>query len=245
MTAPIHIKTEQTTPDFLNDFPAPKNTKSYLGIPHSYLFELARDVGESAGFEYISADITMKKEGNRAFMKLFFYAEGSPKYFFVGVRSTYDKSARVGLASGAAVQVCSNLCIFGDDMVILRKHTPNALRDLDVLAERMKLKAKTRFDTILKFCDDTKETPVTPDQGKMIIGAALGNGILTHGMYKESMDHWINPPFLEFEAEQNLWGVYNALTFGAHKAPINQKLSVNAAVSEYINNVMSKKIVLL
>jgi hypothetical protein len=232
-------------PEDLLQFPAPESTKSYLGISHSYLFDMAQNIGIEAGFDYKSCHIEMREDGKRAFMKLFFEQPNSIYPFFIGVRSTYDKSARVALASGASVMVCSNLCVFGDDMVIVRKHTPNALTDLDNLATRMKLKAKDRYDEVLNFCNDIKDVPVSDEQGRMIIGASLGKGILTHGVYKDAMKHWYAPPFEEFENEKNLWGVYNAMTYGAHKAPVNQKLQVNVAISDFIKKVMDKEKVLL
>ena len=100
------------------------------------------DIGTDAGFEYKSSRITISNEGKRAFMKLLFNAEYEDRNFFVGVRSTYDKSARVAFASGASVMVCSNLCVHGSDMVIMRKHTPNAMRDLKEMAMNMRFKAR-------------------------------------------------------------------------------------------------------
>jgi hypothetical protein len=229
----------------LVDFPAPESTDTYLGISHQYIYDMAKKVGIDAGFSYEKSNITMTREGNRAFMRLFFRDQHSDKYFFVGGRSTYDKSARVALASGVSVAVCSNLCIFGSDMVIVRKHTPNALTDLSELVAKMTTKAKSSYYDIIEFGQKIQKIPVTKNQGKLIIGAGLGTGILTHGAYLQAMQHWANPPFDEFKKEVNLWGVYNALTWGAHKMPMLKRMSASADISDFVNCISQKSLVLL
>lgn len=238
-------ETFQIEPMELKDFPAPPSTETYLGIPHSKLFDIAMQIGTEAGFEYKSSTITIANEGKRAFMRLLFNAEYADRNFFIGVRSTYDKSARVAFASGAQVMVCSNLCVSGSDMVILRKHTPNALIDLEEMAQNMKLKAKDRYYEMIEFENVIKKIHVAPEQGNMIIGATLGSGIIPHGAYLEAIKHWKKPPFKEFEKENNLWGVYNALTWGAHRLPVNKKLSVNADITDFVSSVSNKTKVLL
>ena len=47
--------------------------------------------------------------------------------FSVAVRSTYDRSAGLGIATGA-VFICSNLMISGSDVTIMRAHKGSVQR---------------------------------------------------------------------------------------------------------------------
>jgi len=238
-------KIEQITIEELLDIPEPLSTKSYLGIPHSYVYEKARGIGDDAGFTFEKSQIEVSRDRRRAFIKLFFTQEGCDEYFFIGARSTYDKSARVAFACGASVMVCSNLCIYGSDMIVMRKHTLNAIQDIEEQVITMTGNARETFERICAFGKDIKKVNIPADQGKMIIGASLGRGIIPHNTFLQAMSHWENAPFEEFKGDRTLWGVYNALTYGTHGLPVNKSMDTNAAITGFIESVYKKQIVLV
>jgi len=221
----------------LPEYPEPPTTETYLGISHEYIYQMALSIGTDAGFSFTHDNIKISHEGKRCFMVLYFKHPSVEEPFMVAARSCYDKSASVALASGMYVLCCANLCISGGDMTIVRKHTLNALSDLGQLSLSMTKSAMSRFFRMRVFQKDIQNYKLEDDQGKMIIGAALGKGIINHGTFLTAMKHWKEPPYKEFVEEKNLWGVYNALTYGCHKLTLNNQIPTNAAITEYIKQI--------
>jgi len=227
----------------LDDYQPPPSTDTYLGIGHRYLYDAAQSIGEDLGFRLIKNNIEITNKGNRAFISLFFDTGLANLPFMVGVRSCYDKSAKVAIVSGAGIMVCSNLCAWGD-MMVFRKHTPNAKDDLKNLIENMKSQAVPRYRSAIHWSNETKKRDLTDTQGKKIIGSALATGLVPHRAFLQAMEHWEKPPFIEFVGERNLWGVYNALTYGVHLTPTNSRLQTAINVTNYIKDIQERNALL-
>tara|TARA_R100000406_G_scaffold93784_1_gene84508 strand:- start:1224 stop:1946 length:723 start_codon:yes stop_codon:yes gene_type:complete len=222
----------------------PPSTDTYKSISHRYLYDTAQSMGEDLGFKLIQNNIKTTKNGQRAFITLFFDTGKGDHPFMMGVRSCYDKSRSVAFVSGAGVYICSNLCVHGE-MMLFRKHTPNAIRDLDILVDKMKQQALVRYLSAIKWIKDIKTVNITDRQGSMIVGSALGSNIIPHRSYLKAMEHWKKPPFKEFEGDKTLWGVYNALTYGAHLDSVANGIRTATNITKFISDIKDRNLALV
>jgi hypothetical protein len=235
--------------EFLDSLDPAPQTPTYGGVDHKDVYDLAKEIGESAGYNFIDDRIELTKEGQRAFMTLHFesFLPGMQGYrYAIALRSTYDKSASLAAASGPAIAICSNLQIWGEDVNIFRKHTKYITNDLGDMFEKVYQSGKTRFEERIKALEEMKETDLTHRQGRLLIGCARGLGVLGGKTTKVAFDHWTESPFEEFNAERNLFGLHNALTWAAHTERPATKFNFHKKINEFIKiiDVQEDKLIL-
>ena len=228
-----------TNNEILASLPTPVSTETYCGIPHKQLFDLSMEVSQEFGLIHMRDRIEVTHQGQRAYMVQFFEAfEGHP--LAIGLRSTYDKSASVAIAGGPSVAICSNQSIHGEDITLFRKHTKNAEQELGDLFREAFTASTARYDERIKWLLDLKTMEVTQQQGLMIIGAMGATNVIEHGSVKKARNHWLNPPFEEFDGENNLYGGQNALTWAFHDVRPAKKLETHKKMNEFIDRVSIK-----
>jgi len=220
--------------------PQPETTDTYLGIHHKTLYDLAMEVSQEHSLVHLNDRIEVTQEGQRAYMVLFFEAiAGYP--LAIGLRSTYDRSASVAIAGGPSVAVCSNQSIHGEDITRFRKHTKNAMPELGDIFREAFTACTSKYDDRMKWLLDLKETKLNRQQGLMVIGAMSSTNVIEHQSAKKAMQHWTAPPFEEFDGENNLYGVQNALTWAFHSVRPQKKLEAHKRMNEFIDRVSIKE----
>jgi hypothetical protein len=226
--------------DFLlNLEPAPQ-TKTYGGVDHHKVYDLAKEIAVGAGLNFIKDRIEVTKQGKRAYMQLHFenFLPGFSEFTYtVGIRSTYDKSASLAFASGPAVFICSNQQIHGEDVTVHRKHSKYIMNDIGDLMEQVVASGKERYESRINHLNAMRSTDLTTKQGQLIIGCARGLGLLGSKTTKSAMDHWMQPPFEEFRGENNMFGLHNALTWAAHTERPSRKLEFHKSMNEFMDTV--------
>ena len=222
----------------LRALPKAPQTKSYGGFDHDRAYDLALEIATGQGLNLAKQRLEITKAGQRAFMQLSFEHALFPDYLFsVGLRSTYDKSASLAIAAGPAVAVCNNLCIWGSDVTLFRKHTKYIENDIGDLFESAFEEGQKRIDQRIKWMEALKETKLSKEQGQMLIGAAVFTGVTRHNVATKAMQHWEEPPFEFFEGEDNMFGLQNALTWAAHSERPEKKLGMHQRTSDFIKRV--------
>ena len=135
----------------------------------------------------------------------------------IGFRTSYDKTLSNTVAIGGSVFVCANLMIQGNIMV-MRKHTPNVIADMEVMLEDAFVQAPVYFDTAL----ETKEKYVTKnlntDDGYRMLGYLYGHGILSPRQLTTAKNEWTNPTHSQ-HGNNTVWTCYNACTEALKTAP--------------------------
>ncbi|GAF79398.1 unnamed protein product, partial [marine sediment metagenome] len=198
----------------LRDFPMPDPTPTYVPLGHYDLAINVRKVADDfllpKGYTFLKEEYGTAKDGNRMFGLLTFKNGGEDLGFLVGFRNSYDKSMAAGIACGAQVFVCDNLC-FSGEITVLKKHTKNIKEELfDELIVAMHRSADN-FHEIQESLGRYKSIGLTDDDGYRMIGLLLGRAILTPTMANAALRAWRAPEYKEFE-ERNVYSLYSAVT---------------------------------
>jgi len=130
--------------------------------------------------------------------------------FMVGLRNSYDKSMSAGIAIGAKVFVCDNLC-FSGDITIMRKHTGNAFDELTDQIISILFKNKHMHKQISEQVDKLKEISCNTNDGFHLMGELFGKGVITPTQISLTKKEWIKPKHEEFRP-RNMWSFYNSVT---------------------------------
>ena len=190
------------------------------------------------GFVHLRDQLEITHAGNRAFMNIQFQMDDSSMPFSVAARSTYDRSASVGIATGASVFICSNLMISGSDTTIMRQHRGTIIEDLDDMLNTAFGSGMDRYKKKLIWKDELKEIGITEKQGRYLLAMANLDGILNKQAYGSAEEHWVDAPFAEFRNDRTLWGLYNSMTWGSHKVRPASKLETHKGIVDFTEQIV-------
>lgn len=238
MTLLLHCGSNQATVSDLNAVPLPAETDTYMPLPHVKLVEMVETIfGDSLKAKMVKLQLGLNRNGGQLFGVASFDVDlpiktdtevlveryGSERLqrmrqvakhgIAVGFRNSYDKSMSAGVAVGARVFVCDNLCFSGEAVTILRKHTSLIVPSLTRMLGEAASKARVQYgdvDTDFRLmaatqCDDTRAFS--------FFGRAYGQGLIRSQQFTRAIEAWKNPTHEEF-AEPTLWRLYNAGTEG-------------------------------
>lgn len=96
-----------------------------------------------------------------------------------GLRQSYNKTLSMGLAVGAQVLVCDNLCFSGDAFKVLRKNTLNVWRDFQAMVAIQMKMAFAHYDSVKADMAILKDTPCNVRRGYSFLGVMVGEGLMT------------------------------------------------------------------
>lgn len=221
----------------LKEFSAPPTTNTYKAVPHIDIYNNIMEQAKNLGFEHMRDQIEVTHGGDRAFMNIQFHTADPTLPFSVAARSTYDRSASLGLATGASVFICANLMISGSDTTIMRRHRGTIQEDLTSLIATAFAAGEDNYKSKVAWRELLKETGVTERQGEYLLAMANVEGALNKLAHKQARDHWLSAPFAEFQEDRSLWGLYNAMTWGAHKVRPDAKLETHSAIVDFTETI--------
>jgi hypothetical protein len=194
---------------------APEKTDSYMPVRNGQFVDVVR-----AAFEGIGWKLDFEAYGLTCKDQRFFFTHryvqvgvepGSQEHAVaVGGRNSYDRSIAAGLAIGANVFVCDNLCFSGSDFAVLRRHTTNVWRDLEELVNKAAATAVTRHARLGAELNLLKEIEVNDNRAYELFGLALGHEIVAPTQINAALRDWKQPRHPEF-ADRNLWSWYNSV----------------------------------
>jgi hypothetical protein len=193
---------------------APDKTDSYMPVKNGQFVDTVRAAFEALGWalDYEAYGLTCKDQ--RFFFTHRYVQKNSPDgsehAVAVGGRNSYDRSIAAGLAIGANVFVCDNLCFSGDDFAVLRRHTSNVWRDLAELVKKAAATAETRHARLGAELHLLKEVGISDDRAYELFGLALGHEVVAPTQINAALRDWKEPRHPEF-ADRNLWSWYNAV----------------------------------
>ena len=222
----------------LENIEIPESTKTFQPVPHHQAYDLALEIASKSGLNFMNDRIEITKGGLRSFMLLMFEWPGVNGYqYCIGLRGCNDKSSSFACSSGPNVEICSNQIIHGSDINIVRKHSKYILNDIGDMFETAITAGKENFLNRVNWLEEFKKEKVTHQQGQMVIGAAAALGIIPRNIAIKAQQHWIQPPFEEFDGENNLYGVHNALTWGMHKHRPQGKMEAHKKINNFFNRI--------
>ena len=205
----------------LRDVEMPQETESYIPVSHYdmafNIHKVAHDLITPKGYIFVKEQYGLAREGQRMF-GVFQYKNGQPDIgMAIGFRNSYDKSMSAGLAIGAQVFVCDNLCFHGD-IVVMRKHTKNILEDFQSELIQAVYKSLGNFDLVVNSMNRMKTIDITDDDAYKAVGLLAGHEVLTSTEINETFRQWRKPSYEAFQG-RTLYSLYNAATCALRDAP--------------------------
>ena len=190
----------------------PVATESWYPLAHHALLEGVEKTLRRSGLEVVNESHLLAHEGDRYFGLLQVASEQEGDYSLVlGLRNAHDKSIVVGLAVGSGVHVCSNLA-FSSEIVIERKHTRFANRDMPTLIES----AVGRLGDLRRSQDMRiqayKRSELSDAQAHDLIVQALDARIVPVTRIPDVLHEWRNPRHPEFTKSKSAWRLMNSFT---------------------------------
>ena len=174
---------------------------------------LHETVERRLGLELTHEEFALNKSGTQLFHVARFDHGTDEAGLAIGLRQSYDKSLALGVAAGAQVFVCDNLCFSGSDFRVMRKNTTNVWEDFRALIRAQVAHSLGAFDAMQVDFDKLKSVPCNLRRGFAYLGVLQGEGILKPNQATVAYSDWREARHEEF-ADRNLWGLYNAVTEG-------------------------------
>lgn len=204
-------KCDSVTRPALSGIVLPEATKSYQPIGHDYLVDVTEDCLAEIGFRFGPQHHGLSHDGQRYFGVVELICE-TPAVDFsltVGLRNSLDKRFSAGVAFGAHVFVCANLC-FSGEQTIGRKHTVNIMRDLPNLIfaavgglKSMQHNQERRF----QFYQDAKLGDTMADH---LIVEMLRRKVINTQRVEKVVQEWDEPSY--DHGGRTVWRLFNAVT---------------------------------
>ena len=214
----LHCGGEIATLEQIAAAPVPEATDSYCPISHiDFVHMLDESTRRHFGTDTeITSTYGLTRDGARMFGVVDIKMESGQHCLSIGVRNSLDKKFSAGVALGAKVFVCDNLCFSSSGINVFRKHTPNIVRDLRPMIDNAITLSTDEYRVISESWEAMKEIPVSLDMGYKGIGLAQGHGVLTPTQASVAFQEWQQPSHEEFE-DRNAFCLYQAFTEAAKK----------------------------
>ena len=160
--------------------PVPTQTDSYRPVPYGQAITFLREaIASELNMPIASERYGLNTEGKQLFA-MARLDTGNPDFVLsIGLRQSYNKSLPLGVAVGANVLVCDNLCFSGDAFTVVRKNTVNVWRDFVSLVTRQVAGALAHFGRMEADIQTMRGFGCTERQGYALLGIAQGNELLT------------------------------------------------------------------
>jgi hypothetical protein len=206
----------QATYGQLEKVPLPERTASYEPVPHVELVDGIVDNFGQFGLEVDDMNFGLAREGQRLFGVISFRGEGNLRQS-VGLRNSYDRSMSVGIATGARVFVCDNMCFSGDSFYKLHKHTKNVHTALAEMLKKGAAACGMDFALLVEELEKLRDVELDDDKAYALLGTLYGRGGLTPTQFTAAAREWKTPSNDEFKGK-DLWSWYNAANTALKKS---------------------------
>tara|TARA_R100000808_G_C2141273_1_gene149057 strand:- start:977 stop:1825 length:849 start_codon:yes stop_codon:yes gene_type:complete len=219
--------------------PMPEATKSYKPVSNGELINWLHHQIDSylPGVGIRQEKYGLSRKDQQMFGVITLDMGESQKGLAIGVRNSYDKSLSIGVAMGAQVFVCDNLCFSGDDLTFMRKHTLNAEGDVKSKIGAVLQRSEVVYQRIGRECEAMKGIGVDLNRGYELIGIAGGHGVITSHQQNIVYRDWRTPRHEDF-AERNLWSLYNCFTEGLKKGPAGGIMDRHAEAHQFFRGLI-------
>ena len=166
MALVLHCGANKCTLDELNAVATPLRTHSYTPVGYGELVSyVKRQCFENYDWTLESEAYGVKPDGSRFFGVMTFDTGSEEHGLSIGLRSSHDKSMSVGVASGAQVFVCDNLCFSGNNVRYLRRHTRNVWQGVRQKVQLALEAAASEYEDLSADFETFKGIGIDQDRG--------------------------------------------------------------------------------
>lgn len=233
----LHCGSETVTRAQVEAVPVPEATRSWHPVAYAdaigYLHE---QTDRQLGLPIVKEQFGLNKAGDQMFGLLTLGTDRKDNGLSIGIRQSYNKSLALGVAVGAQVFVCDNLCFSGSAFKVVRKNTTHVQRDFEMLLRQQIGEALGHYENVNHDNDRMKMIDVPERRGYATLGVALGERLLTPTQATVAYQDWREPRHEEF-AERNLYSLYSCVTEGLKKGAPATRLNRQAKAHDFFNEI--------
>jgi len=212
-------KSKKVSRQELESIPVPMYTDTYKPVAYanavSYMHEM---VQSKLGLSIIKEQYGLARQDSQLFGLITLDTGNKEHGLSIGIRQSYNKSMALGVAIGAQVFVCDNLCFSDSAFKIVRKNTSNVWQDFKSLILQQIDDSFGHYEEMSNDINALKAAPCDLTRGYELLGRMQGMDLLRPRQASVAFADWQAPRHNEF-SERNLWGLYNAVTEGLKKGP--------------------------
>jgi hypothetical protein len=213
--------------------PVPEATQTWCPVSYKSAIELLHEtISTKLGLAIKREQYGLNKNGDQLFALTTLETGNEGHGLSIGLRQSYNKSLALGVAVGAQVFVCDNLCFRGDAFMVVRKNTVNVWVDFQRLLVHQVKASLIHYEHMQEDIKVFKAAPCDLPRGYELLGRAYGEGLLTTTQATVAFEDWRTPRHVEF-ADRNLWGLYNATTEALKKGS-GDVISRHTEIHEFI-----------
>jgi hypothetical protein len=216
--------------------PVPEHTRSWRPVPYMDAVGFLKETVESLPFTLKNEEYGLSKDGNQMFGLLTLDAGDASQGLAIGMRQSYNQSLALGIAVGAQVFVCDNLCFSGSAFKLIRKNTVNVWVDFKSLVCHQVQSSQVHFEMVQAEMLEMQALPVGQDRGYEILGRAVGEKVLTPTQATVAFGDWREARYPEF-APRNMWSLYNCFTEGLKKGQPARLMERHTRAHDFIMEV--------
>lgn len=240
----LHCGGREVDFETLQAVPLPEATKSYVPIAFDDLVTNVVDAGskllydyELTGQQFALAPGRMKDAETgktvalpdaKMFGLLNYRKMGEPKGemgMSIALRSSHDRSMKIGIALGARVFVCDNMAHSGSIAKVELLHTGDVLKKL---RREILVAVDDSADDFIEVRNDAEEfkrVSCTSDEAYKTLGLAFGRGILKPTQLGIAKKAWENEEYRRgFGETDSVWSLYNVATEALKTTPMQKTL---------------------
>ncbi len=229
----LHCGSKGATRQQVEAVPVPAHTSSWRPVAYgSAIGYLHEQADRHLGLPVVREQYGLNKAGDQMFALLTLRTDSDESGLSIGIRQSYNKSLALGVAVGASVFVCDNLCFSGDAFKLLRKNTVNCWDDFKHLLGAQIHEALGHYVKVNEDNNRMKTISVPERRGYAMLGIAQGEGVLTPTQASVAFQDWQKPRHEEF-SDRNLWSLYNCATEGLKKGAPAKTLDRHAKAHDF------------
>lgn len=232
----LHSGGELVPFDALMQVVTPAPTATHVPIPHHHLVQLVRSTLGMYGHEVVEEAHALDKDGLRYFGLLTLKSPYSDYTDTIGLRNSADKSFPIGIGFGSRVFICSNLA-FCADVVIKRRHTANAKRELPGMIMEIFEPLALRREEQAKKITHYKDTAFDERAADNTIMSLYREGIIGVTRIADVETAWREPPY--DWGTPSAWRMFNAVTFALSGKVMDQP-DLTPRLHQVIDGVCSR-----
>lgn len=234
MSLILHKGSEAVTRAQVLAVPVPAPTKSWKPVAYGNAIDFLHEtIVEELGLTIRQESYGLNKNGDQLFALATLDTGDAEHGLSIGLRQSYNKSLALGIAVGAQVFVCDNLCFRGDAFMVVRKNTVNVWTDFQSLVIAQVKNSLTHYGAMKTDVLQMKAAPVALQRGYELLGTAYGEGLLTTTQATVAFEDWRTPRHEEF-ADRTMWGLYNAATEALKKGGTGDVIDRHAAMHGFM-----------
>lgn len=219
----------------LKTLPIPDATTTFKPIPfYDFVTKLLAGLWDRR-MKVVSDQYIISADGLKLFGLIELENEYNGVRFAIGLRTSNDKSTRLGLAVGYKVMCCSNGMLQGDFLPLSVKHTANLELD-DALALGID-RIRRRFGD-LETSIRTKQAKLIADtDAKELIYNAFTNGKFPVSLFRTVHSEYFEKPSYDEFKPRTVFSLENAFTTSFKKLQPLQQFEQTARLGKFLTSL--------